>query len=320
MIRLTRTAAVVLTILAAAQTFPAPAEAQLGSLARKARQAVQDKAEEKVEDAIPFTPLPAPEFTDDLLEVTEERAAKMIEAFDAEIAYSKKASKEYKALVKAHEDAMKEYEKALVPYQRQDSVYQACRTAFEEKEEAASAANEAKVNKALEEMDDEEFEAYMEDLAIRGEEIAQEALANQNTMDPAMRARHEAYQKEVAAMVAEQNRRMALVMSGQIAERRRAASENPRLVKECGEAPVAPVRPQSELTSPEGLLAQVGAETAGLTPRQYAIMRERVLYWSDENGRPSGMGYSEGEMSALGTVKVRLEEVVKGMRKAKIPA
>jgi len=82
---------------------------------------------------------------------------------------------------------------------------------------------------------------------------------------------------------------------------------------------VRPIEPQSELTGPEGVLAELGATTAELTPAQYAMMRERVLYWSRANGRPSGMGFSEGEMVVLTERKGDLEHVVERMRKAKIP-
>ena len=284
MIRLTRTSAVAFSILAAAHVFPIPAEAQLGGLARRARSAVEGKAEDKIEEAMPFTPPPAPEFSDRLLEITDARLAGMLKAFEAEIKYADKAGKEYKDRAK---------------------------------EDEASAANEARINVPLEEMNSEEFEEYMLDLAERGERISQETLDGRS--DPEFMKRRDEYLAESQAMLVEQSRRAQLIMAGQAAEARRAATEDPRLLEACGEAPVRPLEPQSELAGPEGVLAEVGAETAELNADQYAIMRERVLYWSKAKGRPSGMGFSDGEMSALTAKKGDLEHVVERMRKAKIP-
>ncbi len=315
MIRLNRAAAVVLSTLAAACLFPVSAEAQLGGLARRARQALEDKAE----DALPFTPLPAPEFNDRLLEITPALAARMLEAFDAEISYAAKAGEEYEDRAAAHERALADYDQALAAYQKTNEAYSMCRDEFLAKEAETSAENEARVGKVLEEMSDDEFDAYMEDLAERGEKIALEVEANSGRMDPAMRQRHEAFQREIAAMLVEQNRRMTIVVSGQIAESRRQATENPRLVEACGKEPVSPAQPRSELTGPESVLAEVGSRKAGMRADQYAIMRERVLYWSAEGGRPSGMGFSAGEMSALGAVQAELEGLVKRMSQAKVP-
>ena len=48
------------------------------------------------------------------------------------------------------------------------------------------------------------------------------------------------------------------------------------------------------------------------------MMRERVLYWSDEDGMPSGMGYSEGEMTTLKAHKGDIATVVERMEKAQL--
>lgn len=317
MIHLTRISAMALSILVSAHVFPVPAEAQLGGLARRARAAVEGKAEEKIEDAIPFTPLPAPEFGDRLLEITDARLARMLGAFDAEINYSATAGREYRDRAKAHEDAMRDFEKALEAYDKKNDRYGSCADDFWAGEEEQSTENEARIDKPLEEMNSEEFETYVMDLAERGERIAEETEAGRN--DPEFLKRREEYLAESQAMQVEQARRMQQVLAGQAAESRREATADPRLLEACGEAPVRPVQPQSELTGPEGMLVRIGAEAAELTVDQYALMRERILYWSIKDGRPSGMGYSDGEMGTLTERRGTLEHLVERMRKAKIP-
>ena len=56
-----------------------------------------------------------------------------------------------------------------------------------------------------------------------------------------------------------------------------------------------------------------------LAARGEEIARERVLYWADEDGRPSGMGFSVAEMGLLTDKKDAIAQAVKVMRRAKVP-
>jgi hypothetical protein len=304
-----------LVLLAASLTLPVPADAQLGGLARKAKAAAKAKADDKVDEAL-YVPPPPPTFDDRLLEITEPRLAGMLEGLKAEAAFAKDASAKAAAEEAAYERAMKAYEKAEKEYNAKLESWGACVERFRASEEEAKAANEARVEKALDEMGDDEFATYVEDLALRGEAIARDAEAGKN--DPATQRRREAYVLEAAAMQAEQVRRAALAMAGMAAESHRERTEDPRLVEACGKEPEPPIPPES-FSGPEGTLAREGAVAAGLNGDQYALMRERLLYWAREDGRPSGMGFSEAEMSTLTGKKDGIDEAVKKLRDAKVP-
>jgi exonuclease VII small subunit len=309
-----RWAALLLTLLAASVTLPAPASAQLGGLARKAKEAAKGKATDKVDESL-YVPPPAPEFDDRTLEITEDNFAGLMAGLNAEVDYAKSAGAEYKAREKAYEQARKDFDAAMKEYDKRMDAYEACSERFRQAEDTAQAANERKTE-ALADMDDDEFEAYVEDLYQRGEAIARDVQAGKNDSETQRKSRE--YQAEVAAMQVEQSRRMAQVMSGMAAESQRKRTENPRLAAACGEEPERPVEPESVLGGPESVLADKGAEAAGLTLQQYAMMRERVLYWSDEDGMPSGMGYSEGEMTTLKAHKGDIATVVERMEKAQL--
>lgn len=303
----------VLLLLAALAALPAPADAQLGALKRKAQQAARNA----LEDQLPFTPMEAPEFNDRVLEITPSLLTQLLRGFEAEAAYAKTAGKEYDEQVSAHERALKDYEKAQEAYGKDSEKWEACSTAFMEKEVAASAANDAKIDKAFEDMNDEEFEKYLEDLAVRGEKLAREIESG--TSNAATQKAWQDYQRELQVVVLEQQRRGLQAMAAGMAEQRRAATEDPRLVEACGKRPETPVQPTSPLGGPEGVLAAKGAEAADMRAEQYAIMRERVLYWWEQDRRPARMGYTQGEIDLLGERADDVEEAFQKMKKARVP-
>jgi hypothetical protein len=120
-------------------------------------------------------------------------------------------------------------------------------------------------------------------------------------------------------MLAEQKRRAQKAMGAMGAEQERERTEDARLVKACGEAPRAPTPPLSPVAGPEGVLAGKGAEAAGLTPEQYAIVRERVMVWEAEGGRPRRMGFSQTELDALDARSADLKQAFARLRKAGVP-
>jgi hypothetical protein len=306
-------AAFLLLVLAVQASLASPAAAQLGRLKKK----VQQAAKGAVEAQLPFTPAAAPEFDDRVLEITESLLDQLVKGFEAEVAFSKSAPGEYQDLVKAYERDQAAYEKAMERHDQASQKWDACATAFREKEATASAANEARVDKAYADMNDEELEAAMTKLAERGEKLAKDLEAGKN--DPALQRQWEAYQRDVQIVTVEQQRRGLAAMSGVMAESRRARTEDPRLLEACGKEPERPVEPTSPLNGPEGVLATKGAQAAQLTPEQYAIMRERVLYWAEENQRPEGMGYTQGEIEILHQRADAVTHAISAMKKAKVP-
>ncbi len=296
---------------------PIPAAAQFGGLARRARDAAEQKAEKRVEEELPYQRLPAPEFDGRVLEVSGDRLDGLLRGLAAEVEFAAQAGAEYDAEVKAYEAAMAEHERAVEAYDAELDKYGECVERFDAREDKARAANDAKLQKAIEDMDDDEFEAYAEDLARRGEEIERDVEAGKR--DDATLQRQREYMAEVAALQVEQSRRIQLALSGSLAEQHRSSTEEARLLAACGSEPERPAEMESSLTGPEGVLSRHGAQAAGLTGDQYAIMRERVLYWSSQDGRPTGMGFSDTEMSALAAHKEALERATRDMDDANVP-
>lgn len=299
-----------------------PVSAQLGGLTKK----LKKTAEGAAEGALPFIPQPAPEFGERVLEITPDRLGQLLKGFEAEVSHAKTARQEYEAAVKAAEAAEAGYQEARAAYDRNAETYRACATKFRDAELKASSTNEAAVEKVLAEMDTEEFNKYMEDVARRGEALA--ARANAGRLDPATDREWQAFAKEITAMKKEQDRRMKAVMAGMDAERERARTEDPRLVKACGAEPKAPAQPFDRTSGPEGILLRHGATAADFGGRddspvarveRYSIMRERVLNWVAEKQRPSRMGFSPDEIKALEDQAKAVNDAVGRMKKAGVP-
>jgi hypothetical protein len=73
------------------------------------------------------------------------------------------------------------------------------------------------------------------------------------------------------------------------------------------------------MTGPEGVLASKGATAAKLTEVQYAILRERVMAWEEDDGRPRRMGFSQNEFAALNARSADLKKGFDRLRKAGVP-
>lgn len=301
---------------------PDVSSAQLGGLTKKVKKAAEGEAAA----AMPFTPLPAPEFSDRVQEITADRLASLLKGFDAEVANVKTAKAEYEAWLANREKADAAYEAATKAYDAAYPKYSACRDKFMEAEQKASAANEAKFNKPLQEMDNAEFEKYVEDLARRGEVLARKTQAG--AVDPVTQKEWEAYKKEVDALTKEQERRMKQAMAGYNAERERQRTADPRLVAACGEQPREPVRPGDAVTGPESILMEKGANAANLQGQdnsgpmilaRYSITKERVLHWVQSKQRPSGMGFSKDEIAVLEAQAKEVNDAVSRMKKAGVP-
>lgn len=295
--------------------LPTEGSAQLGGLGKKLKQAAG------LEPA--FTPKEAPAFNDRILEITPERLDQLLAGMEAEVANVKSAQAEYQRLRAEAEQAEKKYEVEAKAYEKQRATYDACRSRFLDEERKKAQADEAMLEEALKGMDDEAWEKYVQDLAVRGERIAKKVLAGAS--DPATTREHEQFVKETAAMEKEQKRRAQMAMAGIESANRRAQTENPRLKAACGDQPTAPVRPTDVMTGPEAVLLIKGSETATLTGKdnsaemkrqRYVMMRERVLYFVAENQRPSGMGFSQPEFDLLKSRSKELDDLAKRMRKA----
>lgn len=322
MSRFARLLTAVMAVVVSQGLHITPAAAQFGGLTKKVKQA----AEEAVEAQLPFTPQAAPEFSDRVLEITGDRLDRLFLGLRAEVTHAKTAKKEYEEQQKNAAAQQAAHEGAKAAYERSDATYQACVVTFREGELAAAGANEAAMEKVLAEMGTEEFERYVLALARRGEVFAERTVAG--TLDPATDAGWQAYARELQVLTREQQRRVKVALASMNAELQRARTEDPRLVAACGKAPVAPEDPAAGASGPEGVLLRHGAEAAafaGTDPspaarlQRYSIMRERVINWMAEKGRPSTMGFSSSEVAVLQGAADRLKQLEKDLKKAGVP-
>ncbi len=165
-------------------------------------------------------------------------------------------------------------------------------------------------------MDDEAFEAYVEDLARRGEAIARDVQAGKN--DPETQRTQQAYRPRGRRHAGRAEPPLAVSdVRGGGGEPTASATENPRLVAACGEEPEGPEAPLSP-PGPEGVLARKGAAAAGLTPN---TTRSCASGCSTGPTRTDAlrMGFSVDEMAVLTGKKTRSPTRVKALRKAKVP-
>lgn len=322
MSRLVRVLTASVAVLVLQGATGTPLSAQFGALGKKVKKA----AGEAVEQQLPFTPQAAPEFSDRVLEITAARLDQLLLGFNAEVAHAKTAKQEYEEQLKGAEAANNAYEAARAEHEKKRAAYQTCADGFRATELKAAMANEAAMDKVLAEMNTEEFERYIEDLALRGEAFAKRTMAG--TLDPATDLGWQAYARETAALQREQTRRMKEVVAGMNAGRERDRTANPRLVAACGPEPKAPINPAEQLRGPESVLLRYGADAAALDGNdpspaarleRYSIMRERVINWMAEKGRPSRMGFSAEEVSVLQAAAQKLSEVEKNLKKAGVP-
>jgi hypothetical protein len=311
-------AAIMVSLVSALTFLPVPARAQFGGLGNRVRGAVEQKVENRVEEELPYTRLPAPEFNERVLQITDSRLDGLLRGFAAEVDYAEEAGAEYEAQRRAHDAAMTEYDRSMEAYTSQKESYDACSERFDQQEAQAQAANDAAVQKALDEMGDDEFAAYVEALAMRGQQLARDMQSSNGPPSDELMRRQQEYTAAVNAMQVEQSRRIQLAMDGMAVEAKRSATEQARLDAACGAEPQPPVMP-GDLIGEDGLLSQRGARAANVTTEQYAIMRERVAYWMSQNGRPTGMGFSDQEMAALSEKKEALEQALDDMRDADVP-
>ncbi len=319
MSRSVRLLAAVSAVFVVQSLLPTPVSAQLGGLGRKLKQA----AEGAVEQQLPFTPQPAPEYSDRVLEITPDRLDALLRGFKAEADNAKTAKKEYEDQLKNAAAASAKYDADLAAYNKAAATWATCADAFHANELKASLANADAIEKLIAEFDTEAFEKYVEDLARRGEKLAQRAM--NGTVDPATQREWDAYVKEVEIMKKEQDRRVKAMMAGADAEQRRARTENPRLVAACGREPTAPAQPMDATSGPEGVLLRHGSRAASLQGtdpseeaafQRYTIMRERVIAWLAEKGRPTRMGFSPDEVTVLQGAADQLKQAEKDLKKA----
>lgn len=251
-------------------------------------------------------------FTDDVLEITPARVAALIRGLEAEAAARPGIDREYAADLARYEAAsaafparIEAYQRDLAAWRGRVDAYERCRdelAARWEKEEAANGDVVAMRSTAAR-LDDPankaKLEARMNELRERVQ--AAQARGDQRTL----LAIADTLQREMAAITGGSAATMGMVQRAQQRGEDRAAE----LPRTCGadperERPRSPASPNDLLPKDAAQrLEAAGARGAGLTARQYAVLKERVGAWLAirAHGRGAGTGYAfaPGEQAAL---------------------
>jgi hypothetical protein len=261
-----------------------PATAQIGGLIKKAKKSAEAAV----------TPVPraaAPEFNDDVLEITEARYQQLVTGIQAELDEVKvfqraeadrkknkaardsadaEAEKRYQAALKKHEAELEiwdakqvEQEKLVAEFDRKSEAYQKCQDDIE-------AAND------------------------KDAELAEKLLEENKVME---------------ANAAAQRIKQRIDSCGPI-------PREPRLAK-MPAAPTAPTRGRDNDLPLIDRVRKKGQEASGLKDRQYWVMRERWIDFCGTDGKPS-MGFTDEEWAILTFYQKSCRAQVKTLTQANI--
>ncbi|MDF1504147.1 hypothetical protein [Roseisolibacter sp. H3M3-2] len=304
---------------AAIVAAPSAAQAQFGKLKDLGKKAaasvvekkVEDEASKKVGGAVTAADPGAAarprsvEFTDDVLEITDARLAQLSRGVDAEEAARPAAQKRYQARLAAAKEADRTYEARRAAYDREYAAWdkkkteiEACNDRVLKKYEHAGDAESKRSQELHDKMDAEMTDAK----EARLKALADRMDAAQKRGDQAtVRVLADSMQREMATFMAAGREGMA--MSQRVTATSDAMQKES---KACGTVPPAPKNPDNggyvdaDMARREASAA--GAKAAGLSERQYAVLRERVEGYARLKGRTgrSSLSYTAGELQALG--------------------
>lgn len=288
----------------------ATAEAQLMKRLKKAAEAATQAATDRGASAdtdAEGARASSVAFTDDVLEITGARLDQLVAGLDAEAAERPRVQQQHAARLAAYEEATRTYDARVSAYQRAAAAHAGRVEAHERCMERvrgrydgdeARARREAESEALEQRMDDEMSEAKLARLeALQARMQAAQARGDQ----AAMRALSDTVQREMAGMMTAAGAAQK-AGQGQLAEERAMRAEAAKCPP-AGEAPTPPPSPNDLL--PADVSRQVtdaGARAARLTPRQYAVLRERVETFVRLQGKTGASRYrfTADELDVLG--------------------
>lgn len=255
---------------------------------------------------------PAVQFTDEVLEITPARLAALVAGLQAEEGARPGIDREYEAQLaryRAASDAfparIEQYERDVAAWRATVQRYDACVKPIEDRlaDGADATADRAQMERTAQRLDDPAFKAKME---ARMKDLAARAQAAQQRGDQqAMLALADSLRAAMAPMSAAGQEGYAIAQRGQA----RAEAAIEEIQRTCGEDPESK-RPRSP-ESPNALLPKgaweqleaAGAQAAKLSPRQYAVLKERVGAYlalkKNGAGIAADYAFAPGERAAL---------------------
>jgi hypothetical protein len=305
--------AVALCAVALAVT-PVAAHAQFGKLRDLGKAAAGQVAGKKVEEGVASRAAAADPtaearprnvtFTEDVIEITAARLEQLARGFDAEEAARPAAEQRMQATIAAARERDRTYEARRAAYDREyaawdkrNSAIDACVEKVQAKYEGSSAADEKRSEQIGAQLESEMTDAKQ----ARMQRLAERMKAANDRGDMAtVRVLNDSLQRELAGVMAASREGMAM---SQRAAATTAAME--KEVKACGTRTPAPQSPNAGGFVDENAAryeaAAAGAKAAGLSDRQYAVLRERVEGYARLKGRTgrSSYAYTAAELQVL---------------------
>jgi hypothetical protein len=241
--------------------------------------------------------------------VTYDQLSALERGLAAELKAAPAAAKEAQSRQDAVESEQKAYEKAMTDYNKKSEAWGACRDRVEndpaamKQREALEAKSEKDREKADAAVDEEALEAK-----AKRAQAAAERVAN-GTATAADRQALADFQAEMAGV--QQAANVAIGSTTEVSEFEAAQRER---LKKCGEEPVAPKNPSSLGWSPERVLLETGAKSAGMDPETYKVVRDCAI-------KSANLRLSDKNPDAERT-NAKLDEIqrtLNSMRSAKVP-
>jgi hypothetical protein len=257
-----------LTLLAAA-----PAAAQFKPKLSKLNPLAKKEAA-----ATPRTPT----FNERVLEITDARVDLLLKGYAAEAAALKASERELAAARVVYEEENRKHPARLREYEKNHEAWKTCQERVVKPAEARAKADAQRAQDEVTGGDEQAFERKMEDVQKRIQ--AAQAAGN---MEEVMRLA-DSLQKHVGM-------KSAATVSQSSAELQEAG-------RTCGAEPKRPDPPVPPSAN-QANLDQAGADAAGLSAEQYAILKERTQAAIDEDGRmlvsSSSWAFSGDELAVL---------------------
>jgi hypothetical protein len=248
-------------------------------------------------------------FTEDVLEITEERVAQLVRGLDAEAAAKPAALRKFQAKVAANEEMERTFPAREAAWKKEYAAWEAKKA----EHDRCLAGVDAKYSKEAEKLGKESEAAGKQMEKAAGETFTEERTKKLKEMaERAQAAQARGDQKTALAIgdslrTAMQDVMRIAAMGNETTQRSMAVSrESEAAMKKCGTVPEAPKQPERggyvDGSEAQREVKQAGVKASGLTERQYDVLRERVETYVRLNGRDGGGTqyiFSAGELETL---------------------
>jgi hypothetical protein len=223
-----------------------------------------------------------PTFNDRVIEITVARLDGLLAGYKAEMAALDAADKKHGSVRAAYEEENKKHPARLKEYEARHKTWQEC-------QDTVVRPAEARAKKETEAAQAEVTGGNQEDFERRMNEVAERIKAAQAKGD----------MSEVMRLSDSLGKAVGMTSA---AAAGKASSDMQAAAARCGAEPVRP-QPPTPPSYPELNLDEAGASAAGMSPEQYAIMKERVRYAVREEGKvevtSSMWAFSSAELAAM---------------------